>query len=391
MTLFFFVLYSGNFLKDNNISTVWMNGGNTSGVGEWFSMPISGTKLHIRNDHAGDLNLWGKYSRAKKIRMYNTAWKWSEDGNDIIGGEEFIFELEDTAEEQTIELPFFLDNEAFATRFEILEVYPGSAFENTVIAEVRSSWSTPNLNAYIDRIDSRALEEIWYSDEIWEPAVFHGESWDSMVEPTPRKKIECMVSLDAVVYEERGDAVPDYFFSDVKRTDSAYESLAYLWTNMLVHGDEKTRYARLNDSINRAEIAKIITHARGFPLEISQCTQSRFSDTSPVDWYNQYIEHIADAGIVSGHPDGTFKPEQNVTLAQMYKILALSFGYVEKEPQSKSWQKWYTPYKKALSSEVDIPASIFNLPMDKELTRGETFVFIAAVMKENGKQTLERN
>ncbi len=46
-------------------------------------------------------------------------------------------------------------------------------------------------------------------------------------------------------------------------------------------------------------------------------TSYRFSDVSPSHWAFDYVEACADAGIVGGYPDGTYRPWQAVTRDQM--------------------------------------------------------------------------
>ena len=51
-----------------------------------------------------------------------------------------------------------------------------------------------------------------------------------------------------------------------------------------------------------------------------------FPDVAPGFWAFQEIEALADSGITTGFPDGTFKPTANVTRAQMATFLARALG-----------------------------------------------------------------
>jgi len=51
-----------------------------------------------------------------------------------------------------------------------------------------------------------------------------------------------------------------------------------------------------------------------------------FPDVSPSFWAFQYIEALAASGITTGFPDGTFRPLEPVTRAQMATFLARALG-----------------------------------------------------------------
>lgn len=54
-----------------------------------------------------------------------------------------------------------------------------------------------------------------------------------------------------------------------------------------------------------------------------------FSDLTPDHWAYQYVNYMVCAGIVSGYPDGTFRPNNSLTRGQLAKIVANTAGYVE--------------------------------------------------------------
>lgn len=48
-----------------------------------------------------------------------------------------------------------------------------------------------------------------------------------------------------------------------------------------------------------------------------------FPDVQESDWFYEYVESIKNWGIINGHADGTYKPEQNINRAQFAKMLYL--------------------------------------------------------------------
>lgn len=54
---------------------------------------------------------------------------------------------------------------------------------------------------------------------------------------------------------------------------------------------------------------------------------STFSDVAKESWYYEYVTPLAAKGIVSGYPDGTFLPQNNITRAEFLKLLVECMGY----------------------------------------------------------------
>ena len=47
-----------------------------------------------------------------------------------------------------------------------------------------------------------------------------------------------------------------------------------------------------------------------------------FSDVSTDSWAYQAVSQLAEAGIVNGYPDGTFKGQNNITRYEMAQMIA---------------------------------------------------------------------
>jgi len=77
---------------------------------------------------------------------------------------------------------------------------------------------------------------------------------------------------------------------------------------------------RPDQSITRAELAKIlaVTYELESPKESTK--QSQFSDTED-HWAKEYIAALSENKIISGYPDGTFQPERPITRAEMVTML----------------------------------------------------------------------
>lgn len=74
-----------------------------------------------------------------------------------------------------------------------------------------------------------------------------------------------------------------------------------------------------DDGITRAQFAAIAVKALGLP---DAGRPANFKDVSAKYWANKAISTVSDAGLVTGFPDGTFRPEDKITRAQALVILA---------------------------------------------------------------------
>ncbi|NLG52783.1 MAG: DUF3520 domain-containing protein [Clostridiales bacterium] len=83
----------------------------------------------------------------------------------------------------------------------------------------------------------------------------------------------------------------------------------------------------LEKPVTRAEFAKMIVLAASLtPQDIP-----KFVDVSETHWAYEYIGAAADAGIIGGFGDGTFKPDDNVTYEQAIKMVTLAFYYIKRD------------------------------------------------------------
>ena len=151
-------------------------------------------------------------------------------------------------------------------------------------------------------------------------------------------------------------------FSDVTSSTPYREAVESLQERGVVEGYSDGTF-QAGNTINRAEFLKIILEGReeDFAFTGSDC----FPDVDASDWFAQYVCKAKAEGIVSGYPDGFFRPERTINFVEAGKILALGFGQTIEQTSPD----WYEPYARALESSKAIPPSINAL--DEFITRGE--------------------
>lgn len=85
----------------------------------------------------------------------------------------------------------------------------------------------------------------------------------------------------------------------------------------------------LDRNITRAEFAKIAVVAAGLKDAAEQLVNfpSQFSDVKVGEWYTGWINMAASQGFVKGDPAGTFRPNDNITYAEVVTVLVRLLGY----------------------------------------------------------------
>ncbi|WP_274308812.1 S-layer homology domain-containing protein [Solibacillus daqui] len=111
-------------------------------------------------------------------------------------------------------------------------------------------------------------------------------------------------------------------FSDVSQYSDYYEPIVDLVSRNIISGYPDGTF-KPNKSITREEAAKML--ARTIDVNITNPSNPGFKDVKTSDANYRYIAALAAEGIINGYPDGKFHPKEPITRAQMSKILSLGF------------------------------------------------------------------
>ena len=80
-------------------------------------------------------------------------------------------------------------------------------------------------------------------------------------------------------------------------------------------------------NITRAEVATIFFRLLRDPVRTQYWSQTNgYSDVPGNKWYNNAISTLSNMGIICGYPDGTFRPDAQITRAELTKIAASFFS-----------------------------------------------------------------
>lgn len=115
--------------------------------------------------------------------------------------------------------------------------------------------------------------------------------------------------------------------ADVKGT--AYASAVTELAALGVLGGYPDGTFKPDNSITRAEFAKVVAYAAGFAsaAEYLGGQNTNFKDVKSDHWASGYIAVASNKGYLKGYPDGNFKPNNKVTYAEAVTVLLRVLGY----------------------------------------------------------------
>ncbi|MDX1806161.1 MAG: N-acetylmuramoyl-L-alanine amidase [Paenisporosarcina sp.] len=112
-------------------------------------------------------------------------------------------------------------------------------------------------------------------------------------------------------------------FSDVGTTHRAQAEIYYLVKGGIAGGVSSSQFVP-DKQVTRGEAAAMIGRALGMNGER---LNTKFSDVSSSNFASGYIKEMVEKGIISGFPNGTFRPYQTLTRGQMAVLMNRAFNY----------------------------------------------------------------
>ena len=129
--------------------------------------------------------------------------------------------------------------------------------------------------------------------------------------------------LEDEVRDEYDTTVND--FSDVSADSWYNQTVSTLASMGIVKGYEDGTF-RPNAPITRAEFGAIAT--RFFAETGATYEPGTFSDVTGDEWYANAIQDAVNLGLIGGYPDGTVRPNNNITRAEACAIVNRTLGRV---------------------------------------------------------------
>lgn len=169
-------------------------------------------------------------------------------------------------------------------------------------------------------------------------------------------------------------------FKDVNKNDHFYGPILDLTSRGIIQGFGDGTYKPYN-TVTRGQAAKILALTLG--LDTKNVKNPGFTDVKVTDEYYGPIAALVEAGIVKGYDDKSFKPGNQLTRAQMAKIITVGFGLKEEKLTDAHFkdvdgQGWYADFVQSLiTNNITTGTTPTTFGPNAFVTRGQMASFVA--------------
>ncbi|WP_028309777.1 S-layer homology domain-containing protein [Desulfitibacter alkalitolerans] len=181
-----------------------------------------------------------------------------------------------------------------------------------------------------------------------------------------KRSLVVVLTIAILLFAFAGLAVAESRFPDVSGSlANPVERLANL---EILQGYPDGTF-RPDGSITRAEFAAVAVRALGLDIAAEASKgMTKFSDVSASHWASGFINVATQQGIIVGYPDGTFKPEANVTHAEALAMIVRLLGY-----ENTLVGAWPTNYL-VKAAQLGLTRNV-SIVANSPATRGQVAIF----------------
>jgi len=180
-------------------------------------------------------------------------------------------------------------------------------------------------------------------------------------------------------------------FPDVPEDHENYDAIEYLDSNGVIDGYQDGTFGP-EDLVTRAQAMKIVVGALG--IDFGGDYDAVFPDVHETEWYFPYVMVGAEAEIVNGYDDGTFKPGDDVNLAELLKIIVLASDVTLPEVEDDIYADvpadiWFAPHNLyARNHNIVFPDEYGFLHAESSMSRAkfsEVVYRMMVVLEQDGE------
>lgn len=150
---------------------------------------------------------------------------------------------------------------------------------------------------------------------------------------------------------------------------------------------------QLGQSLKRSEAATFIIKILGVQSDLitnaATYRNTGFKDVPSTEWYAPYVGYCVKNGIITGYPDGTFKPNEMLGEKAFYSMLLKTLGYSSQD------YDWNSVYRKALEAGISKNMlNAFSTEDNSKFLRGqvvETIHLALSAKHKNSEKYLIEN
>lgn len=281
-----------------------------------------------------------------------------------------------------------VDNEVYKNLPEMktlpIEIPPAVLPEETVLEEVStesipSVESEPVVNSSVETYESLVQREMLTSSEekLSYPVLLKSDETTGLNTPLPAPTFSCPALVHTITVSDQ-----KFPLSDLTEQQLGYDALQALVARGIVPDSLLVdNNANIESSVSRSDVAQMVVFATQLEYMAPKCIEANavaFADVVASDEFYSYVQALKDTEVVHGYADNMFKPEQDVTLAEMYKIIAKGFGFTQ---ASDSLEVWYAPYKEVLMEKNIILPNILKKNDGDIATRADVYRMMWEAMK----------
>jgi hypothetical protein len=139
-----------------------------------------------------------------------------------------------------------------------------------------------------------------------------------------------------------------------------------------------------NDTFTRAQAATVMARISGYEPNQAATTKSGFIDVANTHWASDAVAWAVKAGVAKGYPDGTFKPDGQVTYREMAAMLIRVLGYGDYVEAGLGWPLGYD----VAAAELGLVSRVYAANPNAAAIRGEvalaTAIAVYDVTKADG-------
>lgn len=130
--------------------------------------------------------------------------------------------------------------------------------------------------------------------------------------------------------------------------------------------------------VTRAELAKMLVVCLGLGDSVEALSgRTIFTDVAENHWASGYINAAVQTKVIAGYPDGTFKPEKEVTYAEAVTMVIRALGYGNVVDTEGTWPTSYM--LKAV--ELELNADMGKINQDDAALRGNVAILLWNMLK----------
>ena len=146
-------------------------------------------------------------------------------------------------------------------------------------------------------------------------------------------------------------------------------------------------------NVTRAEAAQMFATLLNGGTNFGTSGATKFSDASD-DWYSKAINYVVGKGLISGYPNGTFKPNESITRAEFAQMIS---GYIKNEKAGSSdfkdvkdhWAKDAIDKLNGNKNVTGYPDGSFK--PNAKITRAEAVTILNSVFNRNTNKSSLNN